>query len=98
MALLIGGLLAGCMTFDEAKFSQQVQKWVPVGTPEDKAQKIMEKHGFDCMIVETNSPFNHSGSAFLDCTRGEMMFHTWNAQIMLKDEKVSGYGDTTVEN
>ena len=97
MALLSGGLLAGCTSFDETKFSHQVQKWVPVGTPEEKAQAIMEKHGFDCTVVETNSPFNHTGQAFLDCTKTEVMFHSWTTQIMLLDEKVSGYGDSTVE-
>src|SRR5580704_17180991 len=93
VAVLAGGLLAGCTSFDETKFSHQVQKWVPLGTPEEKAQSIMEKHGFDCMVVETNSPFNHTGSAFLDCTKTAVMFHSWTAQIMLKDEKVSGYGE-----
>jgi hypothetical protein len=97
VAVSVGLLLAGCVSVDEAKFSHQLRKWVPLGTPEEKAQAIMEKKGFDCMIVETNSPFNHTGSSFLDCTRTEVWFHSWTAQILLQDQKVSGYGDSTVE-
>jgi hypothetical protein len=38
----------------------QVQRWVPVGTPVADARRIMERHGFVCMVDD-------HGATYLDC-------------------------------
>jgi hypothetical protein len=88
---------AGCTSFNPNKFEDQVQKWVPLGTSEKDAQTVMEKHGFDCTMVATNSPFNNTGQQFLDCTKTEVMMHSWTADLFITDKKVSGYTNLTVE-
>ena len=90
-------LLGACTSFHEDKFDQQVRHWVPVGTPLAEAQRTMERHGFDCEVVRKDNPFNHDGYDSLECDKTEVWFHTWSAKIILTDDKVSGYGPTTVE-
>ncbi len=90
-------LLAGCTSFDEDKFDQQVRHWVPVGTSLEEAKHTMEHHGFDCEVVHKDNPFNQDGYDSLECDKTEVWFHTWSAKFKLKDDKVSGYGPTTVE-
>lgn len=90
-------LLAGCSSFDSDKFDQQVRHWVPIGTPLAKARKTMEHHGFDCEVVRMDTPFDHDGYDSLQCDKTAVFFHTWSAKIILKDDKVSGYGPTSVE-
>jgi hypothetical protein len=38
----------------------QVQRWVPVGTPVADAMRIMERHGFVCVVDD-------HGATYLDC-------------------------------
>jgi hypothetical protein len=90
-------LLAGCTSFNEDKFSQQVQHWVPLGTPLADARHTMEKHGFDCEVVRKDNPFNHEGRDSLECDKTEVLFHTWSATLYLTGDKVTGYGPTSVE-
>jgi len=98
MALFGVCLGAGCISFNQQKFDKQVEKWVPVGTPVEQARKIMEGKGFDCTLVGTDSPFNQTGGpACLECDRTGVWFHSWSAQLQLKDKKVSGYGPMTVK-
>jgi len=88
---------AGCTSLDESKFGNQVKRWVPVGTSEKDAERIMAKHGFDCTLVKANTTFNGAKTDCLDCIREWVYQHTWTAQIQLTDDKVSGYGRMTVE-
>jgi hypothetical protein len=90
-------LLAGCTSFNPDKFDAQVRHWVPLGTPLTDARRTMEHHGFDCEVVRKDNPFNHDGYDSLECDKTEVFFHTWSAKIILTDEKVSGYGPTSVE-
>ncbi len=90
-------LLAGCTSFNPDKFDAQVRRWVPVGTPLAAARRTMERHGFDCQVVRKNNPFNQDGYDSLECDKTEVLFHTWSAKIILTDDKVSGYGPTSVE-
>jgi hypothetical protein len=97
LLLLLACLLAGCTSFNPDKFSEQVQRWVPVGTKLADARKTMERHGFDCEVVRKDNPFNHDGFDSLECDKTEVWFHTWTAKIILTDDKVSGYASTSVE-
>jgi hypothetical protein len=90
-------LLAGCTSFNPDKFDQQVRHWVPLGTSVSEARRTMEHHGFDCEVVRKDNPFNQDGYDSLECDKTEVMFHTWTAKIIITDDKVSGYGPTSVE-
>lgn len=95
--VLLIGLGAGCTSTEPGKFEEQVHHWVPIGTPEKEARRVMTRRGFDCDLVKQDSPFNRYGSDYLDCSRTQVWFHDWTVRIFLKDGKVSGYGPVRVE-
>jgi hypothetical protein len=98
-ALLLAAvcMLSGCVSFNEDKFAEQVKKWAPLGTPRKDVERAMAHHGFDCNFISKDSQFNFKGADYLACDKEEAFFHTWNAIIFFKDDKVSGYGPATVE-
>ena len=97
MCAIAAGFGGGCVSLEPDKFEDQVHRWVPVGTPEIKAEHVMKHHGFDCDLIKQDSRFNQHGFDYLDCSRTQGWFHDWNVQIFFKDGKVSGYGPARVE-
>jgi hypothetical protein len=97
MAAIAAGLGSGCVSFKADKFESQMREWAPPGTTEAKAEKIMTHHGFECALVKRDSRFNQLGQDYLECSRTGVWFHDWNARIVFKDGKVSGYQDIRVE-
>lgn len=95
--LVVVGSLAGCTSFNGDKFAAQVKKWAPLGAPLKEVEHTMAHHGFDCEFVNKDNRFNFKGTDYLTCDKEEAWFHTWNAIIFFKDDKVSGYGSATVE-
>jgi hypothetical protein len=95
--LTTAGLCAGCVSLTPAKFEEQVHQWVPIGTRESEAKKIMEHKDFECTLVKKDNPFNQIGTDYLDCTRTQVWFHDWTARIIFKDGMVSDYGYIHVE-
>src|SRR5271170_102485 len=83
---------SGCISRNTEKFQEQVRKWVPVGTKTAKAQHIMERKGFDCNVLMHDNVFNTNEVDYLNCTREQVWFHDWEAQIILKDGIVIDYG------
>jgi len=94
---LIGGFCVGCVSTNPQKFSQQVQHWVPLGTPLAKAERIMSSHDFDCRLLTKDHPFNEYGVDCLDCDREQIDMHDWNVKFFLEDGKVSKYGPMSVD-
>lgn len=94
---LVGCLCAGCVSANPQKFSRQVQKWVPLGTPMAEAGRVMKHHGFDCTLVTKNHPFNPYGLDYLDCEREQVWMHDWRVELFLEDGKVSKYGRIKVD-
>jgi hypothetical protein len=90
-------LSAGCVSTDPEKFAGQVRDWVPVGTSEKAAQRIMTRKGFECYTFKKDSPFNPFGEDFLGCEREQFRMHDWSVKFLLKDEQVIGYGPVTVD-
>jgi hypothetical protein len=97
MVSLVACLFAGCTSFNAEKFDQEVRRWVPLGTPLADARHTMEHHGFDCEVVRKDNPFNHDGYDSLECDKTAVFFHTWSATFILTDDKVTGYGPTSIE-
>ena len=85
-------MLTGCLSTDPVKFESKVRDWVPLGTTAADAQRIMERHGFECHLLTTNHVFNSIGVDYLDCDMQQVMFHDWNARLIFHDGKVSAYG------
>ena len=96
-AALAGGLVSGCVSFDQSQFESRIHGWVPLGTTEEKAEKIMKHHGYDCHLISQGSTLNPSGPEYLDCTREQVWSHDWSATFFITDGKVSGYGPIAVE-
>ena len=58
-------VVSGCahrelLSGEQPEVPSLVQRWVPVGTPVADAIRIMEQHGFTCMVVD-------HGATYLDC-------------------------------
>jgi hypothetical protein len=92
-ALILLLIVSGCahrelLSGNHAEAIYQVQSWVPVGTSVADAIRLMERHGFTCMVVE-------HGGTYLDCdyrSKGSI----WNpvlvcghASFSVTDGKVS---------
>jgi hypothetical protein len=92
LLLMAACIFAGCESVKPVRFGEQLQEWVPLGTPVAEARRTMEAHGFDCSLVKKDNPFNHTHTDFLQCDKEEIMLHTWTAQFLITDDKVSGYG------
>ncbi|MEO8426049.1 MAG: hypothetical protein ABI651_02950 [Verrucomicrobiota bacterium] len=85
-------ILTACLSPEHVKFESKVREWVPLGTDASDAQRTMERHGFECHLITTNNVFNSRGFDYLDCEMIQVMFHDWNARLILQDGKVSAYG------
>lgn len=96
--VLIASLCAGCVSSDPQKFSGEIRKWVPIGTPLAKAQRTMEHRDFDCQLLTRDHPFNQYGIDYLDCERVRIGFHDWNVKLFIKDGRVSSYGYIGVDH
>lgn len=95
--LMLAGLLAGCVSANPRKFSEQVRAWVPIGTPTAEAQRIMENHGFQCRLISKDHPFNSYGTAYLQCDREQVRLHTWETKLFIEDGQVCRYGTASVD-
>ena len=65
IALIFISIASGCahreqLSGVQAEAISQVQRWVPIGTPVGEAIRIMERHGFACMLTD-------HGATYLDC-------------------------------
>jgi len=64
-AIILLFIVSGCahrelLSGEQAEATSQVQRWVPVDTPVAEAMRIMERHGFTCMVTD-------HGATHLDC-------------------------------
>ena len=67
---------------------------MPIGTPVAEARSIMEKHKFDCTILD-KQPETPLKDATLSCKRRPTVWSTfgdWQAEFIIVDGKVAGYG------
>lgn len=78
---------------EPAKAAAQVRVWVPVGTSQTDAQRIMERHHFTCSAM-TNSSFGDLKTAdFLYCNKsasaGWPVQRRWQVALVLTNSQVS---------
>ena len=96
--LLAAWGVAGCMSTSPEKFTRQVKEWVPIGTPEAEAKRIMEHHGFECQLLTKDHPFNKYGMDYLDCDEEQVRLHDWHVKLFIEDGKVSKYGPMGIDD
>lgn len=89
---MLVALLTGCLSSDPVRFESKVRDWIPLGTSTAEAQRIMQRHGFECHLITTNNPFNSIGVDYLDCEKTQVRLHDWYARLILQNGKVSAYG------
>jgi hypothetical protein len=95
-------ILAGCATprhpatrgleFPD-QMIEAVQKKIPIGTPTDQAQRLMERDGFRC-VTETGASFaGRDGVDILRCERNEWVgfqrSRTWTVGLVQREGKVA---------
>ena len=73
----------GCLSTNSDRASKQISNWVPVGTSESDAIKIMSQHGFG---VEHVNADDHGRDYFF--ARGGNI-HDWNVTIHEQNGKVA---------
>ena len=88
---------AGCASTQPEKFADEVRGWVPIGTSENDAEKIMTRKGFECRRLSRENPFNAYDVDCLRCDRDHFFQHDWTVTLFLKDKKVTGYGPSIVD-
>jgi hypothetical protein len=91
-------LIVGCTSTQPDKFASTVHGWVPLGTTEKKAAKIMTRKGFECRHLSKENPFNPLSADCLRCDREQYLQHDWSVQFLLQDGKVIGYGPISVDD
>jgi hypothetical protein len=81
---------SGCLSTDPDKAQQTISHWVPAGTSEADAIKILKQHGFDCQKQSDTD---------VTCTRmTKIMKNSWLFHLTLKDGKVVGNTKPTICN
>ena len=48
LLLLSVVVLSGCLSTNPDKAQQTISHWIPPGTPQEDAIRIMKQHGFEC--------------------------------------------------
>lgn len=91
-------LTAGCASTRPEEFAAEVRRWVPIGTSEKDAEKIMTRKGFDCRKLSKDNPFNPYGVDCLRCDRDNFFQHDWSAKFFLEDGKVIRYGPVLIDD
>jgi hypothetical protein len=41
-------VLSGCLSMNPERAQRTISHWIPPGTPQEDATRIMKRHGFDC--------------------------------------------------
>jgi len=41
-------VLSGCLSMNPERAQRTISHWIPPGTPQEDAIRIMKRHGFDC--------------------------------------------------
>src|SRR5438132_657829 len=80
-------LCAGCMTSNPDRLHKKVIAWVPVGTSAEEAKRMMERHGFRCVlgVMESGTP----SGPMLECRReNRLLNQTWIVRLFLQDNRV----------
>jgi hypothetical protein len=74
----------------------QIQNWVPIGTSQADAQRIMEQHHFTCSMATNSSFENLTNINFLRCNYRlannrfiPTVYQEWMAAVVLDDGNVS---------
>jgi hypothetical protein len=98
LALVIMFAVVGCshdqkLSEQPSQVVAQIRTWVPAGTSQTDAQRIMEQHHFTCSKM-TNSSFGDLKVAdFLYCTRsasaGWPVQQRWQVALVLSNSNVS---------
>jgi hypothetical protein len=91
-ALLVTVLVSsgGCLSTDPGKAQQTINHWVPAGTSEADAIKILKHHGFDCQ--------KQSETDYTCIRMTKIMKNSWFFHLTLKDGKVVGNTTPTICN
>ena len=87
--------LSGCLSTNPDKAQRAISRWIPPGTPQEDAIRIMQKHGFKC-APETLNPHLRShrqllqrGETVLSCEREtKIIKNTWWLEVHCENGKV----------
>jgi len=89
LLLLSVVVLSGCLSTNPNKAQRTISHWIPPGTKQEDAIRIMQKHGFTCAIEK----WNERGTV-LSCERETTILTTfwavtfWHVRVDCKDGNV----------
>lgn len=69
--------------------SPQIERWVPIGTSQIDALRIMGQHHFTCYLTNDDALYFYYGPPNSDFT--PHVYHTWYFIFYLKDQTVSAF-------
>ena len=85
LLLLSVVVLSGCLSTDPNKAHRTISHWIPPGTPQEDAIRIMQTHRFTCAIEK----WNERGTV-LSCERETSFWAVtfWHVRVDCEDGKV----------
>ena len=78
--------LSGCLSTNPDKAQVTISRWIPLGTPQNDAFRIMERHGFTSQVDQERQ--NKGETAFWFYRETEILRNNWVLEIQFKDGKV----------
>lgn len=79
-------VLGGCLSTNPDKAQVTIRRWIPPGTSQEDAFKIMERHGFASQVDQERQ--NKGETAFWFFRETKILRNNWVLEIQFKDGKV----------
>jgi hypothetical protein len=93
LLLLSAVSLSGCLSMNPDKAQRKISHWIPAGTSQDDAIRIMRQHRFQV------SPTLENGQMLLSCQREtKFLRNSWWLYIRLKNGKVISVDRPVTDN
>jgi hypothetical protein len=78
--------LSGCLSTNPDKAQVTISHWVPLGTSQQDAFRIMERHGFTSQVDQERQ--NKGETVFWFSRETKILRNNWVLEIQFKDGKV----------
>jgi hypothetical protein len=79
-------VLTGCLSMNPERAQRTVSHWIPLGTPQEDAFRIMERHGFTSQVDQERQ--NKGETAFWFYRETKILRNNWVLEIEFKNGKV----------
>ncbi len=80
-------VLSGCLSTNPDRAKRTISRWIPPGTPQEDAIRIMKQHGFESGVAQTR--WKEDGTSFFWFSRQtKILRNTWWFDVIFQNGKV----------